>query len=193
MVSVAKCGKMWQNITKCGAICAHLEQISQNVKDLWPFCENLVCPDPVWKSVKHPPAPNAKDFGHIQSFPKRPKYNKSTLTPLNRLPLFLSFLAACASRAWLAGLSAFGFWLQEPWRDPNSERDSAQKRLWGATTGAARHSLLLRVRDLRRALCGQIVTHAPPQDETRGLLDCRSFPASCSFETKCLDRRKWQI
>ena len=31
------------------ATCADLNQICQDVQDLWPFCGNAVCPDPVWK------------------------------------------------------------------------------------------------------------------------------------------------
>ena len=42
-------GKCEQNV----ATCAHLKQmIWQTVGDVWPFCENPGCPDPVWKPVR---------------------------------------------------------------------------------------------------------------------------------------------
>ena len=43
----AKCIKILQNV----ATCEHLTQLLQNVWDLCPFCENPVCPNPVWKPV----------------------------------------------------------------------------------------------------------------------------------------------
>ena len=42
--------KMLQNITKCNKICQCVPHLNQNMAkcwDLWTFCENTVCPDPV--------------------------------------------------------------------------------------------------------------------------------------------------
>ena len=38
---------MWQNVR------AQNKMLQRNVEDLWPFCENPVCPDPVWEPVKY--------------------------------------------------------------------------------------------------------------------------------------------
>ena len=35
---------MWQHVRT-------RSKISQNAGNLWPFCENPVCPNPVWKPV----------------------------------------------------------------------------------------------------------------------------------------------
>ena len=48
---VATCGNMWQDVATCGNTCKLKSKMWQSVGNLWPFCENPVCPDPVWKSV----------------------------------------------------------------------------------------------------------------------------------------------
>ena len=55
----AKSGKLWQhvaNILQHVATCADLKQTLQHVGELWPFCENPVCPDPcASRRTKAPP------------------------------------------------------------------------------------------------------------------------------------------
>ena len=46
--------KLWQRVAKCGKMWQHVRTKNkrlQHVGDLWPFCENPVCPDPVWEPV----------------------------------------------------------------------------------------------------------------------------------------------
>ena len=46
-------GKMWQNVATYGKLwqpVRTLDNMWQTAGDLWPFCENPVCPDPVWKA-----------------------------------------------------------------------------------------------------------------------------------------------
>ena len=50
-------GKCDQNVTNCDnilqnvATCTRLKHNITKCEDLWPLCENPVCPDPVWKPV----------------------------------------------------------------------------------------------------------------------------------------------
>ena len=44
---ITKCSKIMQHV----ATRAHLKQTISKCREMWPFCENPVCPDPVWNRI----------------------------------------------------------------------------------------------------------------------------------------------
>ena len=42
---------MWQRMARCGNVCALKTTRYNMCGDLWPFCDNPFCPDPIWKPV----------------------------------------------------------------------------------------------------------------------------------------------
>ena len=64
--SLGNVSKLWQHSAKCDKMWQHVrtqKQIWQNVRNLRPFCENPVCPDPVWKPVTSRPAARPTSAG----------------------------------------------------------------------------------------------------------------------------------
>ena len=61
---LAKYNNMLRHMAKCGNMCALNSNYDKHVRDLRPFCENPVCPDPVWKPVTIWPVVRIVCSGH---------------------------------------------------------------------------------------------------------------------------------
>ena len=61
---------MSQNV----AMRANIKHDTAKLKDLWPFCENPVCPDPVWRPVTRAPfAPRGVPLAEAEQTPVQPR------------------------------------------------------------------------------------------------------------------------